>query len=254
MRQLVILLLWGLLLSLIPSACKHDPFIVEDDMIPIDTMTNPVDTQTVDTTTVDTMLMPCDPEKVYFDLQILPILQSNCAFSGCHDAASAEDGVILDSYENVIATADVEPFEIDNSEIFEVLIDSDEMERMPPAPTDRLPADQIQLIATWILQGGAYLQCDPNAQGCDTVIVSFEQFVQPIIKTHCQGCHSGGAPSGGVSLTSYDQIKTHAQNGRLVGAVSWQSGFTPMPQGLDPLPDCTVDKIQAWVAQGALDN
>ncbi len=256
MRHSLILLCLGSLLFLIPSACRHEPLFVEDDIVPIDTTSNPVDTQIIDTTVVDTtlMLMPCDSEKVYFDLQILPILQSNCAFSGCHDAASAEDGVILDSYENVVATADVEPFQIDDSEIFEVLIDPDEGERMPPAPTDRLPADQIQLIATWILQGGEKLECDPNAQGCDTISISFAQFVEPTIRTHCQGCHSGAVPSGGVNLTNYENIKAHALNGRLLGAIGWENGFSPMPRDLEPLPDCTIDKIEAWVQQGSLNN
>lgn len=253
MRILVILLSMALGLLLVQTSCKHDPILLDDDMLPVDTTTvDPVDT----TTTIDTtdMGQPCDPAKIYFEKDILPVLQSNCAFSGCHDAASAEDGVILDSYENVIATADVEPFNLDDSEIFEVLIDTREEERMPPSPTSRLPGDQIQLIATWILQGAENLYCDPDAEGCDTTSVSFADFVEPTIQTHCKGCHSGAVPSGNIDLSNYANIKSHVESGKLYGAISWQAGFQPMPRGLDQLSDCTLEKVKAWINDGAPNN
>jgi len=139
---------------------------MDDDMMPIDTMM-------VDTIPVDTMPdgVPCDPQVIYFNQDVLPILNSNCAFSGCHDAASAEDGVILESYEDVIATADVEPFNLDDSEIYEVLVDDDLDDRMPPPPTAALSSDQIQIIAQWILQGGENLECDPALSDCWLIIM-----------------------------------------------------------------------------------
>lgn len=235
-------------------SCKHDPILLDEDIMPIDTTgTNPIDTTVINP--IDTTaLMPCDPDKVYFELEILPILKSNCAFSGCHDAASAEDGVILESYESVMATADVEAFNLNDSELFEVLVDTDEEERMPPTPTDKLPAEQIQLIATWILQGAENLQCDPDLQVCETDNVSFSQFVQPLIDIHCRGCHSGNVPSGGIDLTNHTNIKDVVLNGRLAGAIKWDNGFSPMPQGGEQLSQCNIDKIVAWIDDGALDN
>lgn len=233
--------------------------MLDDDLMPIDTTgMNPIDTMPIDTMPVDTMpidtLMPCDPDKVYFELEVLPLLRSNCAFSGCHDAASAENGVILESYESVIATADVEPFNLNDSELFGVLVDTDEEERMPPAPTDKLAPEQIQLIATWILQGAENLQCDPDLQACETTNVSFSQFVQPLIDTHCRGCHSGTVPSGGIDLTTHTNIQDIALNGNLVEVIKWDNGFSPMPQGGEQLSQCNIDKIVAWIDDGALDN
>ena len=34
------------------------------------------------------VLNPCDPSKVYFVNDVLPIFLSSCAYSGCHDAAT----------------------------------------------------------------------------------------------------------------------------------------------------------------------
>lgn len=239
-------------------ACEHSPILPDDDGMPIDTTDMPIDTTSnpTDTMNNDTtgMMEPCDPDLVYFDRDILPILKSNCAFSGCHDEASAEDGVILDSYEQVIATADVEPFDLIHSELYTVLVDDDEMQRMPPSPTPPLNQNHIQLIAKWILQGAEYLECDPNANGCDTEDVSFSAIVQPLIQTYCEGCHSGAVPSGGIDLTTHAAIKAIAEDGRLFGAIDWESGFIAMPLNSNKLDDCSIDQIKNWIDAGALNN
>lgn len=245
------LLIFGSGIVLSTWSCKHSPIVDLPD--PTDTMPDTTIIEPPDTT--DTITgVPCDPDVVYFDLQILPILKSNCAFSGCHDSASAEDGVILESYESVMATADVKPYRIDDSEIYEVLVDDDPDERMPPAPAAPLPPDQIQLIAKWILQGAPDLHCDPDAGGCDTTAVTFSATVKPVIDTHCKGCHSSSSPSGGIDLSTWAGVKAVAESGQLYGAIAWLNGYTPMPQGSDQLPDCTIMQIKAWIDAGAPDN
>lgn len=218
--------------------------MMDDDMMPIDT------------TPVDTMItgIPCDPDVVYFDLQILPILISNCALSGCHDEASAEDGVILVNYETVIATADVEPFNLNDSEIYEVLVDDDEDERMPPAPAAKLNADQINLIAKWILQGGEDLTCDPDIEGCETTDVSFSATLQPVLNTQCVGCHGDAIANVGINLEHYEGVKAIADNGQLVGAINWATSFEAMPQGGAKLSQCVIDQVVSWINDGAPDN
>lgn len=226
-------------------SCEHSPVLmVDDDMMPVDTM--PVDTMVT--------TMPCDSQIVYFDLQVLPVLISNCAFSGCHDAESAEDGVVLISYETVIETADVEAFNLDDSELYEVLVDDDEEERMPPAPTASLSPDLINLIAKWILQGAEDLACDPDANGCDTENVSFSATIEPLINTHCGGCHTGSSPSSGISLNTHADVKIVADDDSFLGAVSWSTDFVTMPQGGSQLSPCLIDQIDAWITDGALNN
>ena len=225
-------------------SCKHDPVLPGDDLLPIDTLQ-------LDTTSFGT---PCDSDVVYFDMEVLPILISNCALSGCHDEASAQDDVVLTSFEKVMQTGKVKAFDLNGSDIYEVLVEDDPDKRMPPPPTAALNQDMINLIAKWILQGAADLECDENAGGCNTENVSFSGFVQPTIQTNCQGCHSGNTPSGGVDLSSFDNIRTYAISGKLYGAISWDGGFPNMPQGGAKLPDCTIEKIKSWIDEGALNN
>ena len=236
--------------ALIPS-CTHDPFSpIEPD--PIDTTGNPIDT----TDNPGEPGEPCDPNLVYFDQQILPILKSNCAKSGCHDAITHEEDIILDSYENVMNSKEnlVRPFSLNNSELYEVITENDPDDVMPPPPNQRLTSDQIQLIAKWIQQGAQDLTCDDSQGTCNTTNVSYSGFVAPLLTTYCIGCHSGGAPSGGITLNTHGGVQTVAQNGRLVGAITWASGYQPMPLGSAKLSDCNIEKIKAWVNDGAPNN
>ncbi len=246
-------------ITVISAGCKHEPFgpMEDGDLTPVDTTGNPVDTTGTgnpgDTTATG---VPCDPDLVYFQLQILPILQSNCALQDCHNAASAQDGVVLTSYEKVMETADVEPFDLSESKLYKVLVDDEVDDRMPLAPRQPLGNEQINLISRWILQGAKDLTCDPdiNGNGCPVTNVSFANHIKPILQTHCITCHSGPIPSGGYDFSVYSGAKKAVDNNRLAGAVQHLQGFVAMPLGGARLPDCEVSQIKAWVDAGGLNN
>lgn len=199
---------------------------------------------------------PCDSNLVYFEDDVLPLLVANCAISGCHDAASAQDGVILTDYTNVVNTGDVRAGEPDKSELYEVLIDSDPDKRMPPSGP--LLPNQIQLIKDWIEEGAKDLKCDPGGGsgggGCDIIDVSYAQVVKPVLETNCISCHNSGSPSGGIQLNSVEAVRS-AQNGnRFFGSINHELGFSSMPQGGAKLDRCTLDQIKSWIDDGMRDN
>lgn len=102
---------------------------------------------------------PCHPDTVYFERDVLPLLISSCAYSGCHDVATALDGVILNNYENVMQTADVRPGNPTGSDLYEVLVENNPNKRMPLGQ-DPWSSDKIELVRKWILQGAKNLSCD----------------------------------------------------------------------------------------------
>ncbi|MER3498984.1 MAG: hypothetical protein C4308_10295 [Chitinophagaceae bacterium] len=231
-KQQISGLLVLLLIAAAIGSCKHE--------IPVSQITDipPVG----DTTT------SCDPNKIYFQQQVLPILISNCAKSGCHDQASHKEGVILISYSSTMSTGEVRPGRPGNSKLWEVIADNE----MPPAGNTRLTQAQKDLIYNWILQGAQNLVCQ-NACG-DTVNVTYNLSVKPIITNKCQGCHSGSNPQGGIDLTTYTNVKAQVTNGKLWGAVNWNAGFSPMPKNGNKLNTCELTMIQKWINQGAPNN
>jgi mono/diheme cytochrome c family protein len=199
---------------------------------------------------------PCDPDTVYFSNDVLPILLSSCAKSGCHDA-TAQEGVRLDSYAATMASGVVVPFDLEESEMWEKMNESDPEDIMPPPPDQPLDADRKEIIRKWIAQGALNLYCD---ESCDTFNVTFGSTIWPnIIQKHCLGCHSGGNASGGISLDSYDKVKAQAQipagqPGSLLGAVTHAAGNSPMPQNQPMISDCKIAQLQKWINEGMPNN
>jgi hypothetical protein len=110
----------------------------------------------------------CDEDSIYFQQQILPLFASSCAINECHDQASHEDDVILDSYSNIISTGDIEGGNPNAGDIMEVITENDPDDVMPPDPYPPLSGDEIQMIEDWILQGALQNSCD--ALLCDTSV------------------------------------------------------------------------------------
>ncbi len=207
----------------------------------------PVPTDTTSTGT------PCNPDIVYFERDILPILTTNCAFAGCHNAATASEGVKLDNYQNVVNTGKVKPFKPNDSKLYEVITENDPSDVMPPPPAQKLTQVQINTIAKWINQGAKNEMCDFNSEPCNTTNVSYNNFIKPTLAA-CTTCHKTGNAGGGINLDSYTGIKSAADGGRLYGALSWAQGYKTMPQGGSKLTVCQLSKIKSWIDAGAPQN
>lgn len=188
---------------------------------------------------------------ICFEEEILPIFQTNCAKSGCHDATSQREGYVLDSYNNIVARGIV-PGNAKNSKLYQVLLSSGEEDRMPPSPNAALTNQQINLIAQWINEGAQNTtNCSTT---CDTSLFTYSGAVQPILTVHCTGCHNNTTQSGGINLTTYNGVQTVALNGKLAGSINWSTGFKPMPQGGQKLSDCNIEQITKWINAGAPNN
>ncbi|MGB0177052.1 MAG: hypothetical protein ACPF9D_07795 [Owenweeksia sp.] len=222
---------------MIASSCKHDPFPAPPPgMGNNDTIKNPVDTTQNG--------KPCDPDTVYYSRDIQPILNANCAYSGCHDAATSTDGVNLSTYASVTSTADVRPFDPDGSDIYEVLVETDVDKRMPFGMPP-LPNDQIALIRKWIQQGALNLDCD----ACDTTNLSYNNGIKVIFDQNCVSCHGSSNPQAGRSLTTYQEVQDAILNTNLLQRINAEPGAPVMPQG-GKMPQCNIDKIEIWVNNG----
>ena len=195
---------------------------------------------------------PCDPNVIYFNRDIQPLLISYCAKpnQGCHDANDAADGVILTSYQTVMNSGVVDPYDL-SEDLYEAITDSDPDKTMPRPGYPDLNQQQIDLIAAWIMQGAQNLTCN---NGCDTTNVTFSGTIKSIIDINCKGCHSGANPNGGVSLTTYAEVATVAFSGQLTGVINGTSGFPKMPPSGPGLDNCQIDQIEKWVNDGSLNN
>lgn len=223
-RKLVFI---SLLLALGMTACRHQPLLPNGGA---------------------TVSANCSTDTVYFVNDVLPLLQSNCAMSGCHDNATAADGVRMTNYANILD--EVKPGNAGDSKLYKVINRTDN-ERMPPPPRPAFTIAQKALIQKWINQGARNNSC---LNRCNTAVFTYAGAIRPLLDNKCVGCHSGSSPSGAVNLSDYTNTRIWALNGRLYGSIAHQSGFSPMPKNATKLSDCEIQQVQQWIQAGALNN
>ena len=84
-----------------------------------------------------------------------------------------------------------------------------------------------------------------------TEIITYDGDVKAIIDNNCVACHSGLAASAGLSLVTYQQVRSSAENGNLIARMN--NATNPMPQG-GILPAATRAIIDAWATDGFPEN
>ena len=226
MRLLTVFLVF-LLVATIGNGCRHQP-------------PTPNGGATISAT--------CSTDTVYFVNDVLPLLQSNCAMSGCHDNGTAADGVRMTDYANIMD--EVDPFDAAGSKLYRVINRTDN-ERMPPPPRPAFTTAQKALIQKWINQGAKNNSC---LNRCNAAVFTYSGAVRPLLDAKCVGCHGAVSPSGGVNLSDYNNTRTWALNGKLYGSVAHQTGYSPMPKNGTKISDCEIQQVQQWVQAGAPNN
>lgn len=88
---------------------------------------------------------------------------------------------------------------------------------------------------------------------CDNNEVTFTLRIEPIISTHCRGCHNNAITNGGLRLITYEQISETALSGALMHSVNGTGGFSQMPP-TGSLSNCDKEALQIWVDAGAPNN
>ncbi len=224
-----------LLLALSVGSCKHLP--------------NEVDWVNPNSPVITTL--SCNEDTIYFQEQILPIFNSGCATTDCHNVESHEDDLILDSYFNIMDSGEIEPGNPYEGDIYESITeDWTDDDLMPPLDEGGpLTTEQIDLIRLWIEQGALNTSC-PNLM-CDTLEVTYTADIWPLVETHCVGCHGGSSPDADLALENYDDIFDMI-DGNEDAYISLIDGSADpvMPENTTGLPDCQVRMFEIWIENG----
>lgn len=230
MNTKTVLSISGLLFLGILMACKHDVPQPEPSNDP-------------------TVSENCSEDTVYFQNDILPLLVSNCAMSGCHDEASSRDGIILTDYVQVMSTGSVAAGNSGNSDLMEAITENDPDKIMPPPGNGSLTGEQINLIQTWINQGALNNSC----ASCDTSVFTFGAAVWPIIENNCQGCHTA-ANAGNNNHQFNNWSDVVADSTALWNSIMGTNQMSLMPKNTAGLSDCQKTIIRKWFNDGAPNN
>ena len=89
---------------------------------------------------------------------------------------------------------------------------------------------------------------------CDTATIKYSTTVAPVLSANCVSCHGGATASAGIKLDSYEGVSIQAANGKLVGAITHSTNYSPMPKNAAKLNSCNIAKIKKWVDAGFPNN
>ena len=183
-----------------------------------------------------------------FTRDILPVILSRCATTGCHDANAGSELSSFTTYANIKSS--VSPGNPSQSRLYTVIKLSSGESKMPPANRPQLTVAEIDSIGKWISYGALNETC---GEVCDTINpVTFSGTIWPIMQTSCTGCHTGSAPGGGIALANYANVQTVAANGSLMNSLRG-NGVSLMPKG-SSFSACRIRQFDMWVKNGALNN
>jgi len=85
---------------------------------------------------------------------------------------------------------------------------------------------------------------------CDTTGITFSETILPVLQSNCFSCHGAAdylTNGGGVNLEDMPTLNLYAGEGILLGAISHDTGFSPMPKGRAKLDSCSILKIKIWI-------
>ena len=90
------------------------------------------------------------------------------------------------------------------------------------------------------------------ANTCETEKMSYQNDILPILEINgCIGCHGDLAS---IDINSYEDLKIYIDNGALLGSIKHSDGYRPMPDFQPKMDQCLIDKIEAWIYDGAPNN
>jgi hypothetical protein len=183
-----------------------------------------------------------------FTRDILPVLISRCATTGCHDAITHAGDHIYTSYATTMTS--VTAGSPANSHMYQTIILTSGESKMPPTNRPQLTVAEIDSIGKWIGYGALNETC---GEVCDTLNpVTFSGTIWPIMQTSCTGCHTGTSAGGGIALANYANVQVVAANGSLMNSLRG-NGVSLMPKG-SSFSVCRIRQFDMWVKAGYLNN
>jgi hypothetical protein len=196
------------------------------------------------TTTNYALTVTAGSTAVCFSSDILPLYQTYCAQTSCHNSVTKAEGVVTDSYANIMNG--IKANNSGSSKYFTVIGGS-----MPPNGKAQMTASQIALIKQWINEGATNSTCSTAI--CDTTQYTYTNGISVLFANNCNGCHSVAPGSGNVILSDYASAKAAGINLKVsfLNAINYTSATAAMnmPPG-GQLSSCQITQITKWINNG----
>lgn len=89
---------------------------------------------------------------------------------------------------------------------------------------------------------------------CDTTNISYSLDIVPIIDANCYRCHDAQTNQGNVAIDDYENFRAYSVNGIMLNVLNHEDNWPPMPEDAPKLDQCSIDKVERWILNGAKNN
>ena len=89
-----------------------------------------------------------------------------------------------------------------------------------------------------------------GSSDCPPIEATYQMHIAEIIETHCEGCHSGNNPSGGLMLTNYDQVVAASGYSGLADRIQLPLSDPNVMPPNGGLSACDTEALLNWVDNG----
>lgn len=87
---------------------------------------------------------------------------------------------------------------------------------------------------------------------CATLDVGYGADILPLIADHCQGCHSGVAPSAGIAFEEHADIAAQAEN--MLDRMDREPDDNLLMPQSGKLDSCSIALFSEWIQAGKPNN
>jgi len=116
--------------------------------------------------------------------------------------------------------------------------------------------NKLKLLFAMLLLVG-FIACGDDEEPmtgvtCETADLTYTNGIADIINGSCatSGCHASNTMTT-FPMGNYDEALAAVGFGRIIGSINHEANFSPMPRNGAKLDDCTIDKVTAWINDGA---
>src|ERR1700740_326052 len=93
----------------------------------------------------------------------------------------------------------------------------------------------------------SYLAAPTTPYRCEVSgTISYKLNVKPIVERNCYSCHDN---SCSITFTQFEELRYYAGSGKLIESLKEHRTTSN-----EPLEECSIELIKAWVKQGSQNN
>jgi mono/diheme cytochrome c family protein len=79
---------------------------------------------------------------------------------------------------------------------------------------------------------------------------TFDNTLKPILENYCIGCHSRSNKANGIDFTNKSTVLEVVKSGKLLNAISHETGVAPMPFMSYRLCVAEIESVIQWIQNG----